>query len=314
MKTRLVKLFKQLPLLLCALLFAFSAMAKALSVAEFEMYIYDFQILPFNLSAVLARAVIGAELMLSAALLFPVKVRKWRVAEDLSLILIAIFTLFLFALVINGDERNCHCMGEVFDLNPEESLFKNLVVVILLFVGRYKAFHKECSLKFATIFTLVLALVSQIIVFSWKPADFMKLYKARKVRAEVLNDYLKSNSLETFVAEGHRMIAVYTTECPMCKRAAKRLNSMLAQNTIDSTRMLKMIMINESIDKEEALADLDSFYVKTNTSDFNVLIVNGDTLSKISPKAPTFIFMDGDSVLFTRGEKSLLETDLELLK
>lgn len=314
MKMKLVGLSKQIPLVACALLFAFSAVAKAKSVTEFEMYIYNFQILPFNLSALLARAVIGVELMLSVALLFPLKVRKVKVAEDLSLAMIAAFSIFLTALVINGDDGNCHCMGVVFDLNPVESLIKNFVVAALLLLGRKYAWHKECSQKFGIISTVVLFALVQAVVFLWKPADFMKEYKDQKVRAEALREHLSSNTPDSFVKEGYRMIAVYTTECPICKRAAKKINAMMEQNPVDSTRILKMIKINESVEREEALADLDSFLINTKTSAYNVLIVNGDTLSKISPKAPTFIFMDGDSVMFSRGNKSLLESDLDYLK
>lgn len=311
---KLVGLFKQLPLVLCALLFAFSAVAKARSLADFEMYIYNFQILPFNLCAILSRAIIGVELMLSLALLLPLKVRKFQVAEDLSLALIGAFSLFLLALVINGDESNCHCMGNVFDLNPLESLIKNIIVVILLLLGRKYAWHKEFSPKIIVIITALQIVITQFVTFIVKPADFMKIYKDQKVRSEVLHDYLSLNSPSSFVKDGHRMIAVYTTECPTCKRAAKKLAAMIQKNPIDSTKFLKMIKINESVEKEEAMADLDTFLINTNTSAYNVLIVSGDTLSKISPKAPTFIFMDGDSVLFSRGYKSLLESDLELLK
>lgn len=314
MKMRLAGLYKQIPLLVCALLFAFSAGAKAKSVADFEMYIYSFQILPFNMSALLARSVIGAEFMLAVSLLFPLKLGKVKVAEDLSLAILAAFSIFLIVLVMNGDEGNCHCMGVVFDLNPVESLIKNVVVAALLLLGRKFAWHKESSVKLGVIVTVVLFVLAQIVIFLWKPADFMKEYKDQKVRAMVLREYLSDNAPVSFAKDGRRMIAVYTTECPTCKRGAKKINAMMEKNPIDSTKFLKMIKINESIESVEALADLDSFLVKTNTSAYNVLIVNGDTLSKISPKAPTFIFMDGDSVLFSRGYKSLMESDLDYLK
>lgn len=314
MRMRLAGLYKQIPLLVCALLFAFSAGAKAKSVADFEMYIYSFQILPFNMSALLARSVIGAEFMLAVSLLFPLKLGKVKVAEDLSLAMLAVFSIFLIVLVMNGDEGNCHCMGVVFDLNPVESLIKNVVVAALLLLGRKFAWHKESSVKLGVIVTVVLFVLAQIVIFLWKPADFMKEYKDQKVRAMVLREYLSDNAPVSFAKDGRRMIAVYTTECPTCKRGAKKINAMMEKNPIDSTKFLKMIKINESIESVEALADLDSFLVKTNTSAYNVLIVNGDTLSKISPKAPTFIFMDGDSVLFSRGYKSLMESDLDYLK
>ncbi|MCQ2199409.1 MAG: hypothetical protein MJZ19_06770 [Paludibacteraceae bacterium] len=314
MRMRLAGLYKQIPLLVCALLFAFSSGAKAKSVADFEMYIYSFQILPFNMSALLARSVIGAEFMLAVSLLFPLKLGKVKVAEDLSLAMLAAFSIFLIVLVMNGDEGNCHCMGVVFDLNPVESLIKNVVVAALLLLGRKFAWHKESSVKLGVIVTVVLFVLAQIVIFLWKPADFMKEYKDQKVRAMVLREYLSDNAPVSFAKDGRRMIAVYTTECPTCKRGAKKINAMMEKNPIDSTKFLKMIKINESIESVEALADLDSFLVKTNTSAYNVLIVNGDTLSKISPKAPTFIFMDGDSVLFSRGYKSLMESDLDYLK
>lgn len=314
MRMRLAGLYKQIPLLVCALLFAFSAGAKAKSVADFEMYIYSFQILPFNMSALLARSVIGAEFMLAVSLLFPLKLGKVKVAEDLSLAMLAAFSIFLIVLVMNGDEGNCHCMGVVFDLNPVESLIKNVVVAALLLLGRKFAWHKESSVKLGVIVSVVLFVLAQIVIFLWKPADFMKEYKDQKVRAMVLREYLSDNAPVSFAKDGRRMIAVYTTECPTCKRGAKKINAMMEKNPIDSTKFLKMIKINESIESVEALADLDSFLVKTNTSAYNVLIVKGDTLSKISPKVPTFIFMDGDSVLFSRGYKSLMESDLDYLK
>lgn len=110
-------------------MFIISAILKLISIDAFEIYVYSFQILSFFMSELAARGLIMLEMLMGTLLILKVDYKWiWRLA-----MLVTIgFTLFLIYVVIFRDDENCHCFGDIIELKPLLSIFKNIVIVLLL--------------------------------------------------------------------------------------------------------------------------------------------------------------------------------------
>ncbi len=82
----------------------------------------------FDVCAVVARLVVVFELVIGIAYLLGIYRRTVNLTALVSLVL---FSLFLGWRMALGDERSCHCMGEIADLKPFDSLVKNVILGLM---------------------------------------------------------------------------------------------------------------------------------------------------------------------------------------
>ena len=82
---------------LLGILFIFSALAKLISVDQFEIYIFGFRLFGLGLSYLIARAIIVMELTLGILLILNLNSQAIYIT---SFLLLAFFTLFLIGLSI----------------------------------------------------------------------------------------------------------------------------------------------------------------------------------------------------------------------
>lgn len=120
---------KVLARILLGLVFAISSVAKLSSLESFELYIFSFGYAGFDLCSIAARLIIIAEFLLGIFLAFNILPRLTRWLTGLSL---AGFSIFLLWRAFIGDVESCHCMGNMVDMNPMQSLIKNIILALLL--------------------------------------------------------------------------------------------------------------------------------------------------------------------------------------
>lgn len=113
--------------------FIIAAILKLISIDEFEIYIYSFDIFSFLLTTFVSRIIIIGEFILGLFLILKINYKlTWR----LTFISLILFTLFLIYVAIFRQDANCHCFGELVELSPLESIVKNVVMMILLLVAK----------------------------------------------------------------------------------------------------------------------------------------------------------------------------------
>ena len=119
--------FKYVFRALLGILFLFSATAKLIGIDAFEIYLFSFGWFSLGTAFLLARLVIVAEYILGLLLLtnFYPRLAFWG-----SLAMLAGFSLFLTVLAVKGNHDNCNCFGELVNLNPVQSLLKNLGMLV----------------------------------------------------------------------------------------------------------------------------------------------------------------------------------------
>ena len=121
--------------ILLGLFFILSALTKVLSLDTFAMYVFSFQLFPFALTEILCRLLIGFEMFLGMMLIVRLHYKQvWWISMGL----MAAFTVFLIYTAIFRNDDNCHCFGDIIEVKPLVSIFKNLVVmgIFMLVYGR----------------------------------------------------------------------------------------------------------------------------------------------------------------------------------
>ena len=115
-------------------LFVVSAVAKWIDMDHFEVHVFSYQLLPLNVSFIVARLIVVAELLVGIGLLSNV----WhRLVNLCTLLMLVAFTLFLGYAYAIGRTDSCQCMGPLLDFDPAQSILKNLVLLLLLWVAAH---------------------------------------------------------------------------------------------------------------------------------------------------------------------------------
>ncbi|MDD4395391.1 MAG: DoxX family membrane protein [Bacteroidales bacterium] len=122
--------------MMLGIMFIVAAILKLISLDNFEIYIYSYQLFSLSLTALAARGIIAFEMLLGIFLLFKFYYREtWWV----SMCTMAAFTLFLIYAAIFRNDTNCHCFGDIVPINPVNSIIKNLIVIgLLIFIYNRK--------------------------------------------------------------------------------------------------------------------------------------------------------------------------------
>ena len=126
--------------ILLGIFFIVSAVMKVLSLDTFVMYVYSFQLFPLVLTEIACRLLIGFEMLLGVMLILKL---RYKLVWWTSMALMVAFTLFLIYTAIFRNDDNCHCFGDIIEVKPVVSIFKN-VAVMLFFLLIYE--WKRCIL------------------------------------------------------------------------------------------------------------------------------------------------------------------------
>ena len=205
---------------LLGILFLLSATAKLSGIDAFELYIFGFGWFSLGTSYLLARLVIAAEYTLGLLLL----ANFWpRFAFWGSLGLLAAFTIFLIILAADGNRDNCNCFGEWIDLNPIQSIWKNLGMLALLLLS---AGIPPFRLKRKKLWFALAVLVPLATVLILSPPDnwrYDSYTRKDMVNEPVLREAIENGVLPHTMLEGDHVVCFYSLKCNFCKLSARKL-------------------------------------------------------------------------------------------
>lgn len=235
--------------------FIIAAILKLISIDEFEIYIYSFNIFSFLLTTFVSRIIIIGEFILGLFLILKI---NYRFVWKTSLIILILFTLFLTYVAIFRRDSNCHCFGELIELNPLESIVKNLILILLLLLSQQSAISYQQSAvssqssefrvqrpKFIVLSSSFLVL---IVVFIISPPDsiYKMIYSTEKevssidlhesfdevVKIDFKEDEIAFDSISSFDVKEKQLIAVVSSGCKYCKLGLKKLSLMMKNGGI----------------------------------------------------------------------------------
>ena len=282
--------------------FIASAILKLISIDNFELYIYSFNIFSFTMSGLAARAIIACELLVGILLIAKV---KYKEAWWLTMLMLVGFSLLLVYVILFRNDSNCHCMGDLVEIKPSLSLIKNLLVIALMLLIR-----KEEDYRFrGRVTVLVIAILTAIAVpFALFPMDniynlFSKTSTKSCNEAE-FNSFLQDSVMQDIhLDEGNFIVGVVSSGCKFCRIGCLKMSEMVTFNKIDSTKVLYFIWGDST--------SVQEFRKETKSEPFLYVPINPVKAIRITDGAfPLFLFIQDGEVQRTADLRQLTENEV----
>ena len=274
--------------LLLGVFFIVTAVLKLLSIDNFELYIYSFGLFDYAVATFLSRLLIFIELTIGLGLILNIFYRQiWW----LTMLMMVGFTLFLVYAAIFRNDSNCHCFGSLVELNPWQSIVKNIIVIALLFVIKNEESHdyKPVLKKWLVALTLI---VSFVISFVLLPMD--TVYNRIYADNEDVNEaafYESINDSAYFdLHQGRYLINYALAGCKYCKIGAEKATMMFDRHGISHDKLKFFIGgSDEAIEKFVELTGTDDYeHWKIPASEF---------MSITYGRFPLFVFIEDGKVV-----------------
>lgn len=213
------------------------------------------------------------------------------------------FTLFLIYAAIFRNDSNCHCFGSLMELNPSQSIIKNIIVLALLFFIRNEESHdyKPVLRKWLT---TGIILVSLIVSFVLLPMDvvYNKIYSEKEnINTEAFYESM-SDSTYIDIQQGRHLINYALAGCKFCKIGAEKLVLMVDRHQIPHEKV-KFIVGGS----DEAIS---RFIENTGTSDYEHWKIPAPQFMSITyGQFPLYVFIE-DGKIVKAGDFRILDDDL----
>lgn len=291
--------------LLLGVFFIGTAVLKLLSIDNFEIYIYSFGLFSYTWTTFFSRLLIFIELLIGISLFFKIYFKKiWW----LTMLMMVGFTLFLIYAAIFRNDSNCNCFGSFIELNPSQSIIKNIITIALLFFIRNEESHdyRPVSKKWIT---AGIILISLVVSFVLLPMDIIynKIYSEEDNVNTVA--FYESLNDSTFVdlQHGRHLINYALAGCKFCRLGTEKLLLMVKKHDIPHEKV--KFIIGGS---DEAVIN---FLEKTGTSDYEHYKIPALEMMSITfGRFPLYVFLD-DGKIVTAGDFRILDDEImEALK
>lgn len=308
------KLIKDIPRIGIGGMFVIAAILKLMSIDEFEIYIYSFNVLDFLLTSFVSRIIIAGEFILGLFLILKV---NYKFTWNATMIVLILFTLFLIYVAIFRNDTNCHCFGQLVELSPVESIIKNVIAMILLSIDKWTNLKPQTSnLKVQS--SLLIATSTLLIVFVVSPPDviYNKIYSEEKeissyVLQESFDDIVKINfENDTIVLdstavletrERNLMIAIVSSGCKYCHLGVKKLSMMMKRKGTDTGNVNIFIWGSDD--------GILNFIKETDTEDLSYWKINPRQAIEITyGRFPVFIWLEDGEIVDIGDFRNITKT------
>ena len=215
------------------------------------------------------------------------------------------FTLFLVYAAIFRNDSNCHCFGDIIELDPTQSIVKNIITLALLLVIRNEQSHdyKPVLKRWLTAGVLV---SSFVIAFVLLPMDviYNKIYSDQEnvnslAFYESLND---STYFDMDISEGRYLINYALAGCKYCRIGAEKLTLMADRHQIPHDRIKFIIGGSDQA--------TEHFKEVTKTSDYQHWNIPMQQLVAITyGKFPLYVFIENGKVVMA-GDFRMIDDEL----
>lgn len=284
-------------------MFITTAIMKLLSLDNFEAYIYSFNIFSFLLSTVVARLIIMAELLLGICLMSKM---LYKYAWWLTMLMLAGFTVFLIYVAIFRNDTNCHCFGDIIEVDPAHSIIKNVVTMVLMLFIRKEEDYQFKGKKWALVAAVAVSFIVPFCVFPMDAVYNKFVSPVDEVNNATFEKIMADSTMSDFdIHDGNYVVAVYASGCKYCKMSAKRMSLMMEQKQLDPSRF-QILIWGDSL-------HIQQFREETNCEKYPWYHISPyDAIDVVYGKFPTFILThDGEVIhgIDYRGldEKLLME-------
>lgn len=270
-------------------LFITTAIMKLLTIDEFEAYIYSFNIFNFLLSTVVARLVIMAEMLLGICLMSKM---MYTYAWWLTMLMLVGFTFLLIYVAVFRNDTNCHCFGDIVQVNPTLSILKNVVTIMLMLFVRKEEDYQFKWKKWALVAAFAVSFIVPFCVFPMDAIYNKFVSPVDEINTVAFEKLMADSTMADFdIQEGNYVLAVYASGCKYCKMSAKKISLLMENLEIDSSRF-QILIWGDS-------AHIQQFRKETNCEKYPWRFISPfDAVDLVYGKFPTFILtQDGQAIL-----------------
>lgn len=205
-------------------IFILSAASKLFSMESFELYLFSFGFAGFDFCSFAARLIVIAEFLLGAVLASGLYYRTTRILTALTLIG---FTTFLTWRALLGDNESCHCMGNLVDLNPIQSIVKNLIMGVML------AWCWKCpstGIPYKNAISAATAIAAAATVFCITPPDIY--FRKGRVSEDLSAENFRPIADSLGLSSGRMAICFYSASCDHCRHCASKIASIIRRHNL----------------------------------------------------------------------------------
>lgn len=270
--------------ILFALSFIYSAVTKFIAPGYFEITLMDQGLASTrSFAGHLSRFIIGLEFALGIALLLPFYTRKLLLFSQF---LLLGFTAHLIYLWSTGNTENCGCFGEMISMTPEESIFKNIVLMLLAFGIYIKSTTEKQNSR--------LFLCAFLIPIMWL---LLPLQDHASTSFSQYTHFEKAGRVD--LSQGEYLVAVFNLDCEHCQETAKELAALKRKNkTLPSIYVLFF---------SEGSIDPKDFDAMTN-SDFPYRMIEANTFFDLIGDAPPRLYHLSNGTILNIWDKAILKS------
>lgn len=284
------------------LLFVVSAILKIVDMDAFELYVFSYRFFAINTSFLVARAAIIVELVLGIGLISNCfhKLMWWGSV----LMLVGYTGLLIYALVL-GRTDSCHCFGDYLQLNPWQSIIKN-VVLLALFALIYNVKGRRFKRDGLALAAVVVGCA--VAVFAVSPPDNMtpSYDPSHDLNGELFNEALQQSPLNAYgLTDGRKVVAIFSSGCDYCMLAARKLSLMQQLYGFPEKDVLFIFMGTEE--------GIQRFYQESESINYQYVIYNDVvTLLKINNGVfPIVVLMDHGEIVGEYGFRNMRENEIK---
>lgn len=284
-----MKVIKLIIPLVIGVLFIVSAVLKLYPIEMLELDLGRHLALPEWMAMILARLLIGFEIALGFLLMIPRKnstVLYWALGTTLFFSLYLVYLLVYFPSV-----ENCGCMGMMVKMTPEESLIKNLGIVLLILFQLFFKKHDFIEFSFFSMrIQFVLVLISGLTPFFLNSVELDKIELRQKLSANVNQEVIKAMKSND---QKNVLLMYLSPHCVFCKMLAQKwmwfnernhwdiqVHAVFMGDKIDGDIQLFLSQTGLHVDSYQSL-DAKEFIQLTNGSLPSIYLVrNGKVVQK----------------------------------
>ena len=284
------------------ILFIISAIAKIVGMDKFELYVYSYHFFSLNFTFIIARLAIIAELALGIGLLSMLHHKPVWWASTL---MTAGYTIFLLYAALIGRSDSCHCFGELVDMNPWQSIGKNIVLLAILAIA-YPA--KDVKWRFAWPALLAAAIACGVTVFCVSPPDnFTPGYNREgNINTEILDNIIQDSVFNDYaLTKGKQTLCFFTPKCEFCQMAAKKISLMhdFYGNGDENITYIFLMGSEESI---------DNFFNKSESNRYRHVVYTDvpKLLACVDGDFPTIAFLEDGKLVYQTGLRDMREDEI----
>ncbi len=287
------------------LLFIASGLLKLIPIEPFELNFIDVGVANWFTAPIIARGLIGFELLLGVFLIFNLAMNKFTIKATYSILIFFTFYLFYQILTI-GNNGNCGCFGTYLQMTPLESIFKNMAMLSVLIVVQF--IPAKWSLPWPKFFIPLFILTSFVSPYILNPPEsLVKGHRAGAVNYPLGLKRIYSDT--TMVApsidltKGKHIVAFMSLTCGHCRMNALKMHVLQQRNPAFPFYMLL---------NGDTLLHLKSFFDFSKAQNIPFSIFNSDDFfSYVDGSLPAIFWLQNDTVKFRSLYTDLNEDEIK---